>query len=129
MGGFGNLIFSNTTSHPVEGYKYIAYNRDYIDVVKLRPRGGGDRIYVEYAAYDSHVFKVIKLENVPRGSIPRRLVDHLNKILFSLVTENGYMPYESISFMAEIIGDTNFDTIIEPPKKRRRKVKNAKKVK
>jgi hypothetical protein len=113
MGIHGRLIFSNATAHPTKGYKWIAYNREFKEIMKMKKIIKGEKIIIEkeVPSRDSQMFRAAKLEDVPRGSIPRKLVDWINKQLAALCVD-GYMPRKAIEVLAKRVEKADFKKVM-----------------
>jgi hypothetical protein len=108
--GEGQLVFSRITSHPVKGYRFIAYNHRYMDVVVLKKKKDGKAVRETFEAetHDSHTFNM-----------------HFYKDAEML--EGDYMPYQKIKDLEQIINSSDLDKILKTKLKRKvkRKKKNA----
>jgi len=133
--GDGQLVFSRITSHPDKGYRYMAYNHRYFDVVvfKKKKDGKASRETYEAETHDSHTFNMwfymdrAKKKGIPRDSlIPVRLGDWLRRTFSKLITIDGFMPYKKIRVLERKINNANLDEILNTKIKKKRKRKKAK---
>jgi hypothetical protein len=133
--GEGQLVFSRITSHPVKGYRFIAYNHRYMDVVVLKKKKDGKAVRETFEAetHDSHTFNMHfykdfgRKHGIPRDTvIPTRLGDWLRRT-FAEMLEGDYMPYQKIKDLEQIINSSDLDKILKTKLKRKvkRKKKNA----
>jgi len=135
MGEHGRLTFSKLTAHPDKGYKFITYNRTYIEEVRIKKKVDGEVVEEFYKAptRDSYAFDMLfqrktgqkQQKGIPRNTIPPRLGDWLRKIFKKYITEDLYFPYENIHLLEEEIEKAKVKNILSKPQ-RKRKVKKRK---
>jgi hypothetical protein len=130
MGEHGRLIFSEMTKTP-EGYRFLAYGRNYVQAIAVR-KSDGSRAYHEVYQRDSQVFNLkmkrdsAGTKGVPRGSIPQKLTDWLIKT-FDEFAEGEIIPYYNIPKLKEKINSTNFTKVLAKRKPKKKKIKKRKK--
>jgi len=135
MGEHGRITFSKLTAHPQKGYRFICYNRTYIDEVRIKKKIDGEVVEEFYKAptRDSYVFDMSfqrktgqQTKGIPRNTIPTRLGDWLRKIFKKYITTDKYFPYANIKLLEEEIEKAKVKNILSKPQ-RKRKVKKKKK--
>jgi hypothetical protein len=137
MGEHGRLTFSKLTAHSEKGYKFICYNRQYMDKIRIKKKVDGKTVEKLYKAptRDSYTFDMRfqrktgqQTKGIPRNTIPTRLGDWLRKTFKKYITTDKYFPYENIKLLEEEIEKAKIKTILsKPQRKRRMKKKKGKK--
>ena len=137
MGEHGRLTFSKLTAHPEKGYKFITYNRSYMDEVRIKKKVNGEVIeeYYKAPSRDSYAFDMRfqrktgqqgQTKGIPRNTIPTRLGDWLRKTFKKYITTDLYFPYGNIKLLEEEIEKARVKNILSKPQ-RKRKIKKRKK--
>lgn len=123
----GRLIFSSLTVTN-KGYKYFAYVNRYIEELVVKNNTTGERSIKTENGFDSYMFDMHFKRNggkqgVPSGTIPRKVVTKLSKIIDQFLVENTYMPKSCIKLLAAAINSVDWEKILRKPKKRKLKRK------
>ena len=123
MGPFGVLIFSHLTADPLRGYKWMAYNREYVDAISVKK--ASERKIIKVQSRSSAIFNMrfkrdaLGKKGVPRGMLPHKLVKYLTNIFESLIDQDGYITSENIYVLDKILQETDFDDMLIPKPKRK----------
>lgn len=137
LDGFGRLTFSRLTAHPEKGYRFICFNRAYMERIRVKSKKNGEVVekYVKAEQRDSVTFDMNferkvgqqgQTKGIPKGMIPQRLGDWLRKTFKNYITEDKYFPYYNIEELEEYLAKQDIAKILAKPQRRRKK-KNVKK--
>ena len=127
LGKYGRLIFSSLTVTN-KGYKYFAYVNRFIEELVVKNNTTGERSIKTENGFDSYMFDMHFKRNggkqgVPSGTIPRKVVSKLSKIIGQFLVEDTYMPKNCIKLLAPAINSVDWEKMLRKPKKRKRKLK------
>jgi len=131
---YGRLIFSSITSHPTKGYRFLCYNRSYMERIRVKKKSNGETVekFIKAEGRNSCVFDMSlerkvgqqgQTKGVTKGTIPPRLADWLRKTLKKYVTEDKYFPYSKINSFKKYLAKQSIDKIIAKPQRKRKKIK------
>ena len=113
----GRLIFSSSLKTK-QGYKWFTYS--YTDIESV-PVGNGRSVTVSLR--DSTCFD--RSSQLPVKALPAELKNKLKTIFNSLMDEEGYISFENISLLEDILKNTDFEEIYNPKPKRKYKQRSV----
>jgi len=113
----GRIIFSSTLKTK-RGYKWFTYSHQFSDNVSV---GNGRK--VEVSTRDSVSFD--KDFQLPAKAFPIVLKTKLKTIFNSLMDDQGYISFENVSLLEDILKNTDFEEIYNPKPKRKYKKRRA----
>ena len=113
----GRIIFSSSLKTK-KGYKWFTYSHYSNDVIDV---GAGQAIVV--STRDSTAFD--KDFQLSAKTLPIELKTKLKTIFNSLMDEEGYISFENISLLKDILKNTDFEEIYNPTPKRKYKKRKA----
>ncbi len=108
----GRIIFSSSLKTK-KGYKWFTYSHQFSDAVGA----------VIVSTRDSVAFD--KDFQLPTKAFPIELKVKLKTIFNSLMDEEGYISFENVSLLEDILKNTDFDEIYNPKPKRKYKKRKA----
>lgn len=130
IGEFGSLIFSNLTSHPTKGYRYICYSHSYDDMIGIK-NTTGRRKTVAVPTSESFVVNMYlerkkktstsKAIGLPHRALPGRMKDYLKKVMLPLIDDEGYMSYDNIEKLKRKLHGKDIQKILSKIQKKRMK--------
>jgi hypothetical protein len=113
----GRIIFSSSLKTR-KGYKWFTYSHQFSDHVGI---GNGRK--VEISTRDSVAFD--KDFQLPAKAFPIELKTKLKTIFNSLMDDQGYISFENVSLLEDILKNTDFEEIYNPKPKRKYKQRKA----
>ena len=131
---YGRLIFSSITSHPEKGYRFLCYNRSYMERIRIKKKTNGESVekIIKTETRNSCVFDMNlerkvgqqgQTKGITKGTIPPRLGDWLRKTLKKYLTEDKYFPYSNITPFKKYLARQSIDKIIAKPQRKRKNIK------
>ena len=129
LGKHGRLIFSSLTVSD-KGYKYFAYVNRFIEESVVKNNTTGKRSIKTENGFDSYMFDMhfkrhSGKQGVPSGTIPRKVVSKLSKIIDQFLIEDMYMPQSCIRLLAAAINSVDWEKLLHCNKyKKRKRIKN-----
>jgi hypothetical protein len=128
MYDYGRLIFSKVLLNK-EGYKWLCYQKRYENRVNISGDKDNPR-YVTIPEYEAIVYtfklyrEIESIWGVKKGTIPKKIQTWFRKTFKEFGVEKDgvlFFPSRNIPQLAEKIEKTDFDKILKPPKKRKKK--------
>lgn len=134
LGDLGELAFSNITSHPTKGYKYVCFRKDSVELLVIKR--GGDRKVIEHQTHNSWVVNMFlerkakshsaKALGLPHKAMPGRMKDFIKKTFLPFITEEGYIRYEDLPKLKRKFNRKTVEGILGKVQKPRPKRKKRK---
>ena len=113
----GRIIFSSALKTK-KGYKWFTYSFTSVDDISI----GGSR-FVPVTTRDSTCFD--RTFQLPAKSLPVELKNKLKTIFNSLMDDEGYISFENVSLLEDILKNTDFEEIYNPKPKRKYKQRSV----
>lgn len=109
----GRITFSQVLKTK-KGYNWFTYSHNFTDKVNI---GNGQKVKV--LTRDSAAFN--KEFKLPAKALAPELKNKLKTIFNSLMDDEGYISFENVSLLGDILKNTDFEEIYNPKPKRKYK--------
>lgn len=136
LGDMGDIVFSNITSHPTKGYKYVCFRKEQVELLVVKR--GNDRKVIEHKDSKSWVVNM-QLERrakshtqkplgLPHKAMPGRMKDFIKKTFLPFITDEGYIRYEDMPKLKRKFNRKTVEGIMDKVQKKRPKRRKKKNV-